>query len=93
MHAWLLLESIGEMILLKNRDDLLQSVRISYSTCLDITIEQLPSVNPAIIAFKVTGRRKNPDLAKDDIGASLFESFDHTVQFQRISIYEEPTHL
>jgi len=89
----MLLESIGQVILFKSEAFLETSTRISYSSCLDVQMHRLPMINPSIIAFKVTGRRKNPDFNREDIGASLYEAFDHTVQFQRICVYDEPTHL
>lgn len=64
---------------LRNYQDIEPSLRISYGSCVDVVITAVPQHTGGPI-FKITGKRDGQD-------------FEETVNVERLSVWDSPTHL
>ncbi len=79
MHVYVLINSETDIHIFKNVCDLLPSIKITYSRCENVRIEQERDIND--ITFKVTGNHSNGDAILDKL------------TFKCIPVWESPSHV
>lgn len=86
-QVWMLRNSDTDIHVFNRFEHLLPSVKISYSSCLNIQIEQLERSSYEVI-YRVIGKRV--DKAQ---GEEFYTSFDELVTFKCLPVWTEPCHL
>jgi len=86
-QVWMLRNSDTDIHVFNRFEHLLPSVKISYSRCIDVQIEQSERTSYEV-TYRVTGKRV--DKAQ---GEEFFTLFDETIQFKCLPVWTEPCQL
>lgn len=86
-QIWMLRNSDTDIHVFNRFEHLLPSVKISYSKCLDVQIEQSERTSHEVI-YRVTGKRVD-----NTQGEKFYISFEEQVIFKCLPVWTEPCHL
>jgi hypothetical protein len=78
-HVYVLINSDTDIHVFDKEEHLLLSVYITYSWCSDVNIVEAP-FDPRYVTFTVTGTKDK-------------QSFNDTITFHRLAVWNEPSHL